>query len=69
MSEEPPLPRIRNSAARVKWRLKGAVDGPVYEGQREVIPCKNCGQKSKSLRVALTDSSTELADRSSAAGS
>lgn len=27
----------------VRFKLKGAKDGPVYQGQVVVVPCKGCG--------------------------
>lgn len=32
----------------VKLRLKGTADGPVYQGQSVVIPCKTCPTPAKS---------------------
>jgi len=33
--------------AKVKVRVKGSgSDGAVYEGQRLIVPCSNCGSKS-----------------------
>lgn len=44
-----PLPRggpgKDHRAARIRWRLKGATDGPVYEGQQEIRPCIGCGAR------------------------
>lgn len=45
-----PLPRAGwgkrpRGPARVKWRIKGEVDGPVYQGTREVRPCRGCAQR------------------------
>lgn len=45
-----PLPRAGwgkrpRGAARVKWRVKGNDDGPVYRGQKVVRPCKGCGNR------------------------
>jgi hypothetical protein len=31
-----------NRAARVRFRIKGNEDGPIYEGQRVYAPCKSC---------------------------
>lgn len=46
---ETPIARVSASKydrpARVRVRLKGETDGPVYEGQRVVVPCKTCGQR------------------------
>jgi len=30
--------------ARVRMRLKGQKDGPVYQGQKVVRACKSCGK-------------------------
>ena len=38
----PTLPRPTR-AARVRMRLKGHADGPVYQGQALVRPCPGCG--------------------------
>lgn len=35
--EEPP------EAAKVRFRLKGAADGPIYQGQNIHTPCATCG--------------------------
>jgi hypothetical protein len=54
MSQTPkPIPRVSAKhyapwpapAAKVRFRLKGEVDGPVYQGQAVVTPCKSCGGK------------------------
>ena len=29
----------------VRFRIKGQKDGPVYTGQRLVVPCKDCEKK------------------------
>lgn len=29
----------------VKFRIKGAIDGPVFQGQDLTVPCKTCGNK------------------------
>lgn len=34
-----------NRAAMVRFRLKGEADGPVYQGQNVVKPCRTCGKK------------------------
>lgn len=31
--------------AKVKLRIKGQPDGPVYQGQVVVVPCGSCGGK------------------------
>lgn len=31
--------------AKMKWRIKGNQDGPVYQGQAVIIPCSTCGGK------------------------
>lgn len=44
----PPSPAEQESEvrpARIKMRIKGEEDGPVYEGQTIIIPCLNCGRK------------------------
>lgn len=30
-------------AAKVRFRLKGAADGPIYQGQNIHTPCATCG--------------------------
>jgi hypothetical protein len=35
------VPRI-TAPAKVKWRIKGSPDGPVYQGQAIVVPCPAC---------------------------
>lgn len=37
-------PTSHKPAAKVKFRVKGQPDGPIYEGQRIIIPCKGCGK-------------------------
>ena len=32
-------------SATLRFRLKGQTAGPVYQGQRLVIPCRACGKK------------------------
>ena len=45
-----PIPRIpadkyAPKAAKVRFRVKGSgSEGNVYEGQKLVIPCTNCGK-------------------------
>lgn len=40
----PRRPRQRPAAAaKVRWKIKGAAEGPVYQGQRLVTPCRGCG--------------------------
>lgn len=40
------MPRQSGSRpAKVRIRLKGNTDGPVFEGAKEVQPCKTCGPK------------------------
>jgi len=36
-----------NAAAKVKFRIKGQPDGPVYQGQSVIAPCRSCGGGSK----------------------
>ena len=53
MSQSPkPIPRVSAkhyapqpapTAAKVKWRIKGQTDGPVYQGQEKVSSCRTCG--------------------------
>jgi hypothetical protein len=38
-------PGAADSAFPVRFRIKGQPDGPVYAGQRVVMPCKTCGQR------------------------
>lgn len=54
MSQSPkPIPRVSAKhyapqpapAAKVKWRIKGQPDGPVYQGQEKVLSCRTCGGK------------------------
>jgi hypothetical protein len=53
-----PIPRVSAkhyapqpvpTAAKVRFRVKGESDGPVYQGQVQIIPCASCGQKSKQI--------------------
>ena len=37
-------PQISSRPALVKWRLKGNLDGPIYEGSQIIKPCAGCGQ-------------------------
>lgn len=34
----PPAP----TAAKVRFRIKGQTDGPIYQGQKIVTPCRTC---------------------------
>ena len=60
MSQPPkPLPRVSAKhyapmsapapqpapAAKVRFRIKGETDGPIYQGQVAVVPCRSCGGK------------------------
>jgi hypothetical protein len=54
MSQPPkPLPRVSakhygNQAAKVRFRVKGNADGPIYQGQVQIVPCAGCsGAKRK----------------------
>lgn len=46
-----PLPRVSAGhyaaaeprAAKIRYRLKGESDGPIYQGQRILVPCATCG--------------------------
>lgn len=29
--------------AKVRWRIKGHQEGPIYQGQQEITPCQACG--------------------------
>jgi hypothetical protein len=48
-----PLPRVSAKhyaaapadAAMIRFRLKGETTGPVYQGQKVIIPCASCGSK------------------------
>ncbi len=40
-----PVPAADPSAAKIRMRIKGQSDGPVYQGQKLVAPCKGCGHK------------------------
>lgn len=56
-SPRKPLPRVSakhyaaaatqkeepQEAAKVRFRLKGAADGPIYQGQNIHTPCATCG--------------------------
>jgi hypothetical protein len=33
----------QEAAAKVRFRLKGAADGPIYQGQNIHTPCATCG--------------------------
>jgi hypothetical protein len=44
----------KDAAAKVRFRIKGEVGGPIYQGQRIVVPCKTCGGKPK-LDIATPD--------------
>jgi hypothetical protein len=37
-------PGAQAKAFPVRFRIKGADDGPVFEGQRQIRICKSCGQ-------------------------
>jgi hypothetical protein len=41
-----PVVRYDETAAKVRWKVKGASDGPVYQGSKVYQPCIGCGQKS-----------------------
>jgi hypothetical protein len=55
MSQSPkPIPRVSAkhyapqpvpTAAKVRFRLKGETEGPIYQGQRIITPCKSCGKQ------------------------
>jgi len=36
--------KYRETAAKVMWRIKGNPDGPIYEGQKVITPCKSCSK-------------------------
>lgn len=46
-----PIPRVSAKhyaaqpvpAAKVRFRIKGQPDGPVYQGQVKITPCSSCG--------------------------
>jgi len=41
-----PLPAVSpEKYARVRFRIKGNIDGPTYQGQELVRKCKSCGGK------------------------
>ena len=52
MNHPPPNPSGRVSAskypgqveaaARIRFRVKGEADGPVYQGQELIVPCVEC---------------------------
>lgn len=50
-----PLPKVSAkhyapqppAAAKIRWRLKGACDGPIYQGQKEITPCQGCRGRKK----------------------
>jgi hypothetical protein len=33
------------AAAKVRFRLKGETEGPLYQGQALIVPCLNCARK------------------------
>ena len=46
-----PIPRVsakkyppKDRAAKVRFRIKGEKDGPVFEGQKLVVPCRGCAK-------------------------
>lgn len=52
MTEPPkPLPRVSAKhydpepprVAKVRFRIKGQTDGPIYQGQVKFKPCDTCG--------------------------
>ena len=54
MNQPPnPIPRVSAKhyapqpapAAKVRFRLKGETDGPIYQGQHIITPCKSCGKQ------------------------
>ena len=58
MSQPPnPIPRVSPKhyapqpapqpapAAKVRFRLKGETDGPIYQGQVQIVPCAGCGKR------------------------
>lgn len=60
-----PPPRVsaknypgENRAAKVRIRIKGEPDGPVYQGQEIIQPCDGCAEKSRLQRPVKTDIST-----------
>lgn len=38
-------PQVDPEAAKVRVRIKGEQDGPVFQGQVVIVPCLNCGRK------------------------
>lgn len=40
MSEH--IPKVSAGKFKVKVRVKGETDGPVFQGQKIVVPCKSC---------------------------
>jgi hypothetical protein len=34
----------KDRAAKMRFRIKGETDGPIYEGQKIILPCKGCGK-------------------------
>lgn len=41
-----PQPAAR--PAKVRFRLKGQLTGPLYQGQQLIVPCKTCTQPKSS---------------------
>lgn len=44
-----PIPKVSGGkypAAKVRFRIKGQPDGPVFQGQVIVSPCKGCSPNS-----------------------
>jgi len=43
-----PIPAVSGAAftraARVKVKIKGASDGPIFEGSKVISPCRGCPQ-------------------------
>jgi hypothetical protein len=39
------------AAAKVRFRIKGQSDGPVYQGQKIVTPCASCRPPASPARV------------------
>lgn len=40
-------PAEPDRTAKVRFRIKGQTDGPIYQGQKIITPCKSCGSKRK----------------------
>lgn len=47
---------VQPRTAKVRFRIKGETDGPIYQGQTKIKACQSCGQsRIKAISNSITD--------------